>query len=139
MKARFWPLMLILLLAGLLLSCDTLATPDPDLDDTNWYVMEIYGKPLPEGIEITANFTDETVGGEAPCNVYTAEYSQDGSQINIDSPIMTQLYCEEEKVMETEEAFTGALQAVRQVELEEDNLYMLDGGGEVALLLVKQP
>ncbi len=139
MKARLWPLVMVLLLAGLLTSCNAVEAPDPDLENTSWHVLEINGSPLPEGIEITANFTDDVVGGEAPCNVYSAEYSQDGSQINIDAPIMTQMYCEEGNVMETEEAFTRALVAARQIALEGDNLFMQDADGKVVLLLERQP
>ncbi len=124
-----------LLLAVFLSACNAAEAPDPNLENTSWNVVKINGEPLPEGIEITAIFTDETIGGNAPCNVYTADYSQDGSQINIDAPIMTQIYCDEENVMETEEAFTQALVSVRQVKLEGNNLLMLDDRETVALLL----
>ncbi len=139
METRLWPLVAALLLTVILAGCNAAGAPDPDLEDTSWYVLEINGSPVPENIEITAIFTDEVISGEAPCNVYTAEYTQDGSRINIDSPIMTQIYCEEENVMETEEAFTRALDTVRQVELDGDNLLMQDADGEVVLLLERQP
>jgi len=129
-------LLLVVLVSGLLLAaCNAAEAPDPNLDGTSWYVLEIRGEPLPGGIEITAIFTDETVGGEAPCNIYTAEYTQDGSQIKIDDPVMTQIYCDQENVMETERAFTRALDSARQVDLEGDNLLMQDGRGEIVLLL----
>lgn len=137
MKIRLSLLLMVLILALFLTACNTVDAPDPNLDGTSWYVLEINGEPLPEGIEITANFTDETIGGEAPCNIYTAEYSQDGNQVSIGAPLMTQMYCDEENVMETEEAFTTALVSVRQLELEGNNLLMQDEDGEVILLLGK--
>jgi len=137
MILRLSLLLLVLMLALFLVACGTVDAPDPNLDGTSWHVLEINGEPLPEGIEITANFTDETIGGEAPCNIYTAEYSHDGNQISIDAPLMTQMYCDEDNVMETEKAFTTALVSVRQLELEGNNLLMQDGDGEIILLLGK--
>ena len=137
MKIRLSLLLMVLMLALFLAACNSVDAPDPNLDGTSWYVLEINGEPLPEGIEITANFTDETIGGEAPCNIYTAEYSQDGNRVSIGAPLMTQMYCDEENVMETEEAFTTALVSVRQLELEDNNLLMQDEDGEVILLLGK--
>ncbi len=139
MMTRLKFILAVFLLAVLLAACNTVDAPDPNLEDTSWQVAEINGEPLPEGIEITAHFTDETVGGQAPCNVYTAEYKQDGAQIDVDDPIMTQLYCEEENVMDTEEAFTRALTSARRVELEGDNLLMLDDSDAVLLLLNRYP
>ncbi len=125
----------ILILAVFLAACNAADPPDPNLEGTNWFVVEISGDVLPEEIEITANFTDETIGGEAPCNVYAADYTQDGSQISIGDPIMTQIYCDEENVMETEDAYMQALDSVRQVELDEGNLLMKDDDDEVVLML----
>lgn len=135
MNARFIVLFSLLIVIALLASCEVATEPDPDLDGTSWIVIEINGNPVPEGIAISAHFTDGVIGGEAPCNVYSAEYTQSGSEMNIDPPIMTQMYCDEENVMETEEGFTRALDSVKQVELEGDLLFMQDAGGDVVLLL----
>jgi len=89
MISKFNPLLAALLMLILLAACNAVDDPDPDLHGTSWYVLEIIDESLPTDIEITAVFSDETVGGEAPCNIYTSEYSQDGSQIKIESPIMT--------------------------------------------------
>ncbi len=137
MISRFSPLLAVLLIVILLAACNAVDDPDPDLDGTSWYVLEINGEPIPAEIEITVIFSDETLGGEAPCNIYTSEYSQDGNKINIESPIMTQLYCEEENVMEVEEAFTSALVSVRKLDLEDDYLLMKDEGDRVLLQLGK--
>lgn len=139
MKNRFIILFSLLIALAFLASCEVATEPDPDLDGTSWIVIEINGNPVPEGIMITSHFADGVIGGEAPCNVYSAEYTQSGSEMSIDPPIMTQMYCDEENVMETEEGFTLALDKVRQVELEGGLLFMQDAGGDVILLLEREP
>jgi len=137
MISRFSSLLAVLFIVILLAACNEVDDPDPDLYGTSWCVLDINGEPLPAEIEITAIFSDETLGGEAPCNTYTSEYSQDGYQIKIESPIMAQLYCEEENVMEIEEAFNSALVSVRKFDLEDDYLLMKDEGNRVLLQLGK--
>jgi heat shock protein HslJ len=83
--------------------------------------------------EITATFADGRVGGSAGCNQYFADYTLDGSSLNIQAIGSTKMFCEGERG-ERETAFLTALGQAAGYEIERDTLYLLDAAGERVLV-----
>lgn len=100
-----------------------------DLDGTTWLAVEIGGRPVLEGVEATASFSDGEVRGSSSCNSYTGEYDAepafpDGSQnpeISITNVGGTEMACEE-LVMDQEARFVQALLSATTYRIDVDRL-----------------
>jgi len=100
-----------------------------DLDGTMWRAVEIGGRPVLEGVEATAAFSDGEVVGSSSCNSYTGEYDAepafpDGSQdpeISITNVGGTEMACEE-PVMDQEARFVEALLSATTYRIDVDRL-----------------
>lgn len=66
--------------------------------------------PLP-GSEITLEFKEQGVSGNAGCNGYFGSYTLDGAKIAIGPVGATEVFCEPVELMEQESAYLAALQS----------------------------
>lgn len=113
------------ILVLLMTACTPTAAPDsPDLDGTNWELTG-YGDPdnlTPpvDGSQITLEFTDGQVSGNASCNSYSGSYTLDGSRLTIGELATTLMACLDDDIMAQEAAYTNLLTTAGafQVDLE---------------------
>jgi heat shock protein HslJ len=79
------------------------------LAGTTWSLAGLNGLPLPEKVQVTAEFgSDGTVSGSAGCNTYSGSYTLDGGSITIGSLASTEMACPEPQ-MAAETAYLAAL------------------------------
>lgn len=108
-----------------------------DLEGENWVVEELtiegnLTTPL-AGTELTAVFDDGSLGGNAGCNSFFAEYQADGDSIAIGPAGSTMAFCSApEGIMDQEMLYLTLLGAAEAFSLDEDQL-TLSSGGEVLL------
>jgi len=86
------------------------------------------------GRNVTALFGAEgDMAGNAGCNVYTAAYQVDGTNISIGQSTATTMACAQpEGILEQEAAYLAALQTVTQYQIEGDQLVLLNAEGAKA-------
>jgi heat shock protein HslJ len=103
------------------------------LTGTTWSLIS-YGAPealqtLPEGIIITANFSDDGVlSGSAGCNTYSTIYSTLEDQIFLQPIATTMMYCE--TGMEQEQAYLNLLESAQTYQLIGKNLFIYTTDGQ---------
>jgi heat shock protein HslJ len=131
---------ILLLVSVLLLSAcaavqdilpETGPTPDPEpapaLEMTSWNLVS-YGEPgsetqIIEGTEVTLEFQDTTqAAGLGGCNSFGAQYQATNGDISFTEIISTLIACEEEGVMEQEDAYFQALENAEEYELMDGEL-----------------
>jgi heat shock protein HslJ len=103
------------------------------LTGLSWQLNELNGNmalPLLEAA-VTANFDEEgRMSGSTSCNNYTAPYEVNGNNMAIGLTAMTNKLCPD-VIMEQEQAYMGALEAVATFEVSEEELSFMDSGGTV--------
>ncbi len=116
------------------------ATTTPTMPDTNplartfWrlvsYTNETGTHNALEQTDVTLNFDAEKnqFGGIAGCNQYGGEYNLNGSALTTGSIYQTEMYCNDEAVMQQERDYLEALQAAEQFEIDGDTLTVTGGG-----------
>jgi heat shock protein HslJ len=116
-------------------------TPPPPrpLQNTAWNLISFHSGDAVSstiaGTQITAVFgTDGRVAGTAGCNQYSAEYTVQGSTLEIGSPISTKMHCTAPAgLMQQETTYLNTLTSVKQFAIEGNVLVLLDGGGRPLL------
>jgi len=123
----------------------TFSAQSQSLAGTSWRVTGINnGKggvvSLVAGTSATMNFaTGGKVAGSGGCNKYTSTYTQDGGKLTFASTAATHRMCFASGVMEQENAFLKALEAVATARMEGNQLELRTADGALALSLVKSP
>ena len=114
------------------------ATPVGDWEVTAFLSGDAVSSPLP-GTELTASFgADGTLTGSGGCNTYTAAFTTDRGDIEIDSPAATRKACAApEGVMEQEAAYLAALPAAVSYRVDGDSLALLDADGTYVASFVR--
>lgn len=112
----------------------------PGLADTSWILTTLGGEPILEGV-ITAEITAEnTIGGSAGCNQYTANYDTDGSSLKFTPQVATTLMACPPPLMDIESRYLEALQQTASYQSDGTNLTLLDANGrELATFTKLQP
>jgi len=123
------------------------ATDNP-LADTRWQVTDYADPNNTTGMTtvlldttLTADFSaDYAISGSAGCNTYSGEYKMDGQALTIPGPLATTAMACAEEVMAQETVSLTNLQAVAGYKLDnvEPQLHLLNGKGQVIILLKKQ-
>ncbi len=89
------------------------------------------------GTEITIEFRDGQLGGNAGCNSTFGAYELDGYDLTVGGVGMTEMYCgAPEGVMEQESAYLAALQSVATVQITDDQLQIANADGETVLAYI---
>jgi heat shock protein HslJ len=85
---------------------------------------------LAAGSTVTAIFdSGGRMSGSAGCNSYSAEYAVDGNKIKVGPIVQTEMACEDQKVMEQEQAYLAALAKATTYRIDGDKLELRDDGG----------
>jgi heat shock protein HslJ len=91
----------------------------------NWTVLEIDGKPVLSGSEVTLTFGDDgTTAGNASCNRYFGKFTLTGESLTISSAGATRMMCDQ-PVMEQEDRFLKILEATSRFEIRQDGSLVL--------------
>jgi heat shock protein HslJ len=110
----------------------TLAAQSKLLAGTNWKVTGINNGrnalvSTLGGTTVTMDFAaDGKVAGSAGCNQYTTRYEAEGSKFRFGAPAATRKMCPGAGVMEQEQAFLKALEAVRTMRVEGSRIEFRD-------------
>ncbi len=113
----------------------TLAAQSKLLAGTTWKVTGINNGrnalvSTLAGTTLTMAFAaDGKVAGSAGCNQYTTRYDAEGSKFRFGAPAATRKMCPGAGVMEQEQAFLKALEAVRTLRVEGSRLEFRDDQG----------
>ena len=92
-----------------------------------------------EGTEITLNFDETDLNGNAGCNNYFAGYAVKGKHIIVDPPGATMMFCEApEGVMGQEAAYLAALESAATLRIEGDQLWLRTAEDAIAVIAVKK-
>jgi heat shock protein HslJ len=95
---------------------------------------------LLEGTEITLNFDEIDLNGNAGCNNYFAGYEVQNDNIVIAPPGSTMLFCEAPRgVMTQEAAYLAALETAATWKVEGDQLWLRTPEDAIAVIAVKEP
>jgi heat shock protein HslJ len=121
----------------------TFAAQSRSLAGTTWQVTGINNGrnalvSLVAGSTVTLQFlADGKVAGSAGCNQYTARYEADGSKLRISAPASTRRLCPDTGVMEQEQAFLKALEAVSTMRMEGNRVELRDAKGAMQVVATK--
>ncbi len=114
------------------------------LADTAWDVVSynngreaVVG--LLVGTEISANFADGSVSGNAGCNQYFASYATDNNTIEIGPTGSSLMFCEEPPgVMEQEAEYLAALESAATYSIRGNLLEMRTAADQIAVLMTRK-
>ena len=107
------------------------ATQPPNLNGTNWRVVEIAGEPTFGSNPPTISFRNGRIRGDSGCNTFTADVTLDQTTIDVGSISSTLRLCEG-AVGATETLFMRALIGATALSFDEKgNLVIAGDGGDV--------
>ena len=107
------------------------ATQPPNLNGTNWRVVEIAGEPTFGNNPPTISFRNGRIRGDSGCNTFTADVTLDQMSIDVGSISSTLRLCEGD-VGTTETLFMRALIGASALSFDEKgNLLLAGDGGNV--------
>ncbi len=106
----------------------------PPLKNTSW-VLEAYGEPgnltpALASTDVTLEFGDDGLNGNAGCNDYGGACTIDDGLLEVSDLANTEMYCMEPGVMEQEEEYLTILRNAGGYEVEEGKL-RITGVGKV--------
>lgn len=121
----------ILLISANLLAAACVARPEPSLAGTSWTLQSLNGEELIPGTEITAQFGEEQILGNAGCNSYQANYEQNDNQLAVLEFVATEVFCEDpEGVMDQEGEYMALMLQVDRFEIQDDQLSLSTSDGD---------
>lgn len=91
------------------------------------------------GTEITLTFADNKASGFSGCNWFSAEYSVDGSRLELGLIQQTVRACLEPGVEEQERAFAKAFRTVTEYAIDGDRLTLVHAGGRLHFRAASSP
>jgi heat shock protein HslJ len=110
----------------------------PALEGTKWVLDSYLSREgvlvgvLPD-TQISAEFQDGQVGGNAGCNSYFGGYELGDGSLEIGMLGMTEMYCFPEEVMDQEGQYLAVLASAASYKLEGDRLEIADSEGNTVL------
>ncbi len=122
----------------------TFVTDSQGLAGTSWDVINYNnGRQAVVGLladtEISADFGEREITGNAGCNQYFAGYSVNGNAIDIGTPARTFRFCSEPAgVMDQETEFLIALESAATYSIEGDMLQMRTAEDELAVIMKRK-
>jgi heat shock protein HslJ len=133
---KIYPVLLCtLLVLFFLTACGGSGGEAPDLDGTEWGLLEMNGEAIPEDVEITIAFSEGQISGQSACNRYFAGYTQDGTTLTFDQAGSSNMFCE--GLMDLEGDYLQALSEVKSFELKDDIMTLKNESGEATLVFRK--
>jgi len=131
-RAR-WPALTALVTALAVAGCSSgdAATPPPNLNGTQWRVVEIAGEPTFGSNPPTISFRNGRIRGDSGCNTFSADVTLEQMTIDVGSISSTLRLCEGD-VGATETMFMRALIGASSLSFDEKGNLLLGGdGGDV--------
>jgi heat shock protein HslJ len=112
----------IFIVAIILSACSFgLSSSQVDLDGSAWALTAIDNDSTITRNIPTLEFEDDTVSGNASCNIYSGSYQVEGETISFGPLVRTEMYCmEPEGVMDQEQTYLEILGAAQRFELTEN-------------------
>jgi heat shock protein HslJ len=111
----------------------------PPLEGTAWRAEDIDGAAVGERAESTLAFdTQGKVAGRGACNRYFGTYEQAAETVTIRPAGLTRMACPP-AIMDQEQKFLAALEAVKKGRREDGALLLMDGDGRVRVRLTAIP
>jgi putative lipoprotein len=104
------------------------ATPAPDLNGTNWRVIEIAGSPTFGSNPPTVSFRNGRIRGDSGCNTFTADVALNQATIDVGEINSTLRLCEGD-VGTIETSFMRALIGASTLSYDDKGNLVLDGAG----------
>lgn len=109
-------------------------SPPMPLSGTSWTLILINGEPIVENALPTLIIDENSVGGNASCNSFGGDFSQDGGKLRFGPLFSTMMACLEPALMEQEVAYVQALEAAVGFRIESGQLMLLDEEGQALLV-----
>ena len=106
-----------------------------ELAGTSWKLVSHNQTAVIDGTNISLNFTDGQVNGNAGCNNFFGSYTQDGDVVTFTGVGATRKACEQ-NIMDQEAAFLEALSTADGVSISDGSLNMRSG--DKATLVLEQ-
>lgn len=136
MRRHKVPLFLLLILAGLLVSCSsTSGSLAGQLTGKVWKLSAIDGNAPLTGTKVTIQFKDGKISGSTGCNSYGGAYQFTGEKgLQIKDVVQTEMAClTPDGVMDQESKFSQALNKAASLDIQAGKLILLDGSGKALL------
>lgn len=95
-------------------------------------------RAVPNSVEATATFASGSVSGSGGCNRYTTSYTVKNGKLTIGMAASTMMACPELQTA-VEQPFMAALAATMAYKIEDDQLSLLDAGGQKIATFKAQP
>ncbi len=135
MSIKYPALLLTLFALFFLTGCGGSSGQAPDLDGTEWGLVEMNGEAIPEDVEINIAFSEGQISGQSACNRYFAGYTQEGTTLTFDQAGSSNMYCE--GLMDLEADYLQVLSEVKSFELSGDTMTMKNQSGAAILVFSK--
>jgi heat shock protein HslJ len=135
MSIKYTALLLTLFALFFLTGCGGSSGQAPDLDGTEWGLVEMNGEAIPEDVEINIAFSEGQISGQSACNRYFAGYTQEGTTLTFDQAGSSNMYCE--GLMDLEADYLQVLSEVKSFELSGDTMTMKNQSGAAILVFSK--
>ncbi len=132
MIRRIYSIMFVLLL--LFTGCINSGNEEPQLMGKVWKLQSLDGKPAIEDKLVSLEFKEDgNIGGTAGCNNYFSSYELDGGSLSFGVVGSTEMYCNDESVMDQELKYLNALGSVKGYKFDGTSLKFLDTDGHALM------
>jgi heat shock protein HslJ len=137
MTPRFRSIALASMLVASLAACgddDGSSDSPATLEGTEWtLVADSLDVEVPDGVVVTAAFTDVALAGNSACNTYTTSYTAADGAIELGEIAGTKIACET-PVAAVESAYLAELAAVTKYSIDGATLELTDDSGSTSLV-----
>jgi heat shock protein HslJ len=106
------------------------SAPRADLSGTGWAVESVAGQPMSGA---TIEFAQDRISGTGGCNRFFGGYTAEDGRLSFSAIGATRMACETD-VMDREERFFAALNAVQSYSRDGDRLTLTGGDGQAIVL-----
>lgn len=124
---------MITIIAALLSACaGSGLAGEPDLEGATWLLTAYRDTPPLEGTQLTIQFTDGQVSGNASCNHYGGSYLIRGGEISFSGIFHTEMACQDPVgIMNQEQIYLDLLGSADRFELADGVLTLFSGSNQV--------
>ena len=125
----------IFIIATIFIACSgCLSINQANLDGSTWVLTAIDNDTAIIGNPPTLEFEDDTVSGNASCNIYSGGYQIRGEIISFGPLTRTEMYCmEPECIMDQEQTYFEILEKAQQFKMVEDSLTIYSDSGKTLI------
>jgi heat shock protein HslJ len=130
---------IIIILAAPVSACTTRnQAAQVELEDSTWVLTSLENSHPIDGRQLTIQFENGQVSGNAGCNSYGGSYTIKADEISFDAIFSTEMAClEPEGLMKQEQAYLGLLQAASRFEATEGELRVFVGEDPLLIYTAK--